>query len=90
MNKKLIIGIIVVAVAWGGLMIYRSKGKSEDTAHKAANAERIVSMAQKDARAGMSKVGMALNKYYETHNAYPEKLADRCGAAARVTLPARP
>ncbi|MBW2317457.1 MAG: hypothetical protein JRF24_02005 [Deltaproteobacteria bacterium] len=77
MNKKYIIAVAIVIVLWGGFMVYRSHNKETDSQeYRQKRNKRIVEIAKKSPRTGLTDVGKALKTYYKDKGSYPSNLMD--------------
>jgi len=77
MNKKYIIAVAIVIVLWGGFMVYRYHNKETDSQeYRQKRNKRIVEIAKKSPRTGLTDVGKALKTYYKDKGSYPSKLMD--------------
>ena len=77
MTKKYLIAVAVAIFLFAGFMLYRSHQKKiEGQAYKEKQTRHMIDIAQTSPRAGLGKVGRALKRYYEDHNAYPTRLTD--------------
>jgi hypothetical protein len=77
MGKKYIIAVAVVLVLWGLFMGYRHhKKKGDSEAHRTKANTRITDMAKKSPRAGLTKIGRALQRYHQDNRSYPSTLMD--------------
>ena len=76
MEKKYIIILVVVVVAWIGFMVYRHSTKDKDLAlHHEDTYNRMVEVAKKSPKAGLAEMGIALKRYYTANQSYPPSLA---------------
>ncbi len=77
MNKKIVIAFLVVILLASLFLYFRGQKKTH-----VANSDRIEAFEKLSAvtkrvpRAGLTQMGMAINKYYEKNKAYPADLID--------------
>lgn len=75
MNKNYIIAVLIAIVLWGGFMVFHHQKQSQDDKKYNEKAySKITELAKKSPRIGLTHMGMALKRYYEANNKYPEKL----------------
>lgn len=76
MDKKYLIVFVVSVVIAGGFFIFKThKNKKDATAHEIQQYNRMIEVANKSSIAGMSHMGLALNKYKEEKGSYPNNLS---------------
>jgi hypothetical protein len=77
MDKKYIIAVAIVITIWGAFMVYRQHKKKGDThTYREKAYDQITEAAKKSPRAGLARMGKALNKYHKDNNAYPSTLME--------------
>jgi Tfp pilus assembly protein PilE len=77
MNKKYIIMIILCILIGVGYNIYRNRSREDETLNRNEKEySRIVEVANKSPKAGLSEMGRVLEKYYAENHKYPPTLSD--------------
>jgi len=77
MEKKYIVIVFIVLVAWISLTGYRHFQTTKETREHYQEAyNRVELIALKTPSGGLAQMAMALNKYYQDNKHYPDKLMD--------------
>jgi len=77
MNKKIVIGFLTIILFAGLFLYFRDQKQTHEANSDRAEAfEKLTEVTKRVPRAGLTQMGMAINKYYEKNNAYPEDLTD--------------
>jgi len=75
-DKKYLIVFVVSIVIAGGFFIFKTyKNKKDTSAHEEQQYSRMIEVANKSSIAGLSNMGMALNKYKDEKGSYPNNLS---------------